>query len=181
VPDVRDIFVTIPRFTDGIRLVATPTAISCAGLFVVSTLTRWGARSILLDAMFVTEELVTSAVEDTGVTDEHVRWTEVTRVNFITVHLLGREDSIRIKVWDSSPNLPLLPDDAGSPVKRGCYACLPEGASRVVRGNRCSTSPIPSTTWENRPSSSASARGSNAGRCLTTCTSAMQLSSRTAS
>jgi hypothetical protein len=142
-----------------------------------------GARSILLDAVFVTEELVTSTVKATGVTDEHVRWTEVTRINFfITVHLLGREDSIRIKVWDSSPNLQLLPDDAGSPVKRGCYACsLPEGASRVVRGNRYSTSPMSSTTWENRPSCSASARGSNAGRCLTTCTSAMQLSSRTAS
>lgn len=67
-----------------------------------------GARSILLDAVFVTEELVTNAVKATGVTDEHVRWTEVTRINFITVHLLGREDSIRIKVWDSSPNLPLL-------------------------------------------------------------------------
>ena len=71
-PDVRDIFVTIPRFTDGIRLVATPTAISRADLFVVSTLTRWEARSILLDAVFVTEKLVTSAVKATGVTDEHV-------------------------------------------------------------------------------------------------------------
>jgi hypothetical protein len=47
------------------------------------------ARSILLDTVFVTEELVTSAVKATGVTDEHVRWTEVTRVNFITVHLLA--------------------------------------------------------------------------------------------
>jgi len=34
-----------------------------------------------------------------------------------SVHLLGREDSIRIEVWDSAPNLPLLPDNAGSPVK----------------------------------------------------------------
>ncbi len=48
-PHVRDIFLTIPRLTDGIRLVATRTAISCAGLFVVSTLTRWRARSIRLD------------------------------------------------------------------------------------------------------------------------------------
>lgn len=38
------------------------------------------------------------------------------------MHLPGREDSIRIEVWDSAPNLPLLPDNAGSPVKRGCYA-----------------------------------------------------------
>lgn len=63
---------TIPRFTDGIRLVTTPTAISCAGLFVVSTITRWRTRPIQLDAVFVTEELVTSVVKATGVMDEHV-------------------------------------------------------------------------------------------------------------
>ncbi len=120
---------TIPRCTDGIRLVATPTAISCAGLLVVSTLTRWKARSILSDAVIVTEELVTSAVKATGVTDEHVHWTQVTRINFITVHLLGLEDSIRIEVWDSAPTLPLLPDNAGSPVKRGCY---PTAGGKVV-------------------------------------------------
>jgi hypothetical protein len=114
--------VTIPRFTDGIKLVVTPTAISCADLFVVSTLTRWRARSILLDAVFVTEELATSVVKATGVMDEHVHWTEITRINFITVHLLGWEDSIRIEVWDSAPTLPLLPNNAGSPVQRGCYA-----------------------------------------------------------
>ncbi len=52
---------TIPRLTDDIRLVATRTAISRAGLFVASILTRWRAQSILLDAVSVTEELVTSA------------------------------------------------------------------------------------------------------------------------
>ncbi|MCA1709255.1 MAG: hypothetical protein LC808_40620, partial [Actinobacteria bacterium] len=57
----------------------------------------------------MSEELVTSAVKATGVMDEHVHWTEVTRINFITVHLLCREDSIRIEVWDSATN-------------RGCYA-----------------------------------------------------------
>ena len=77
---------TTPLCHDGLRLVATRSAISCAGLFVVSTLTRWGTRSILLDAVLVTEELVTSAVKATGVMDEHVHWTEVTRINFITVH-----------------------------------------------------------------------------------------------
>jgi hypothetical protein len=72
--------------------------------------------------VFVTEQLVTGAVKATGVMDEHAHWTEITRINFITVHLLAQEDSIRIEVWDSAPNLPLLPDNAGSPVKRGCYA-----------------------------------------------------------
>ncbi len=33
-----------PHFQDGIRLVATRTAMSCAGLFVVSTLMKWALR-----------------------------------------------------------------------------------------------------------------------------------------
>ncbi len=73
---------------------------------MVWTLTNWGARSILLDAVVATEELVTSAVKTTGVRDERVHWTEITRINFITVHLLGLEDSIRIEVWDSAPKEP---------------------------------------------------------------------------
>ena len=36
-----------------------------------------GAQSILLEAVFVIEELVTSAVKATGVMDEHAHWTEV--------------------------------------------------------------------------------------------------------
>lgn len=110
------------RCADSIRLVATRTAISCAGLFVVCTLTRWGARSIVLDAVSVTEELVTSAVKATGVMEERVCWTAVTRLNFITVRMMGMQNSIRIELGDSSPDLPLLPDDIGSPIKRGCYA-----------------------------------------------------------
>lgn len=122
-PSLRDLFVTTPRCIDGIRLVAVRSAISCAGLFVVSTLLKWEvARSIILNAVSVTEELVTAAVKVTGVMDEHVPWTQVTCINFITVHLLGLEDSIRIEVWDSALTLPLLPDETRSPVKRGSYA-----------------------------------------------------------
>lgn len=119
---VRGVFVTGVRCADGIRLVATRTAISCAGLFVVCTLTRWGARSILRDAVSVTEDLVTSAVEATGVMEERVCWAAVTRLNFITVRLVGMEDSIRIELGDSCPDLPLLTEDTGSSIKWGCYA-----------------------------------------------------------
>ncbi|MGH3915730.1 MAG: hypothetical protein ACRDTC_20320 [Pseudonocardiaceae bacterium] len=111
-----------PRFADELRLVAIKSAINCAGLFVVSTLTKWGARGILLDAVSVTEELVTNAVKATGIPEERVHWTELTRIEYITVRLLGLEASIRIEVWDSAPNLPVLPDDADSPVKHGCQS-----------------------------------------------------------
>jgi hypothetical protein len=73
---VRVAFVSTPRFSQGFRLVATRSAISCAGLFVASTLAKWRLLSILPEATTVTEELVTSAVKQTGVM-ERPRWTEV--------------------------------------------------------------------------------------------------------
>lgn len=118
-----------PRFGDEMRLVATRSAISCAGLFVVSTLTRWGAESILLDAVVEVEKLVTAAVNATGIPEERVHWTELTRIEYITIQLLGFEASVRIEVWDSAPNPPVLPDEADSAIKRGWY---PTPGGKVV-------------------------------------------------
>lgn len=113
---------TTPLCHDGLRLVATRSAINCAGLFVVSTLTKWGVRTILRSAVGETEELVTAAVNATGIPGERVYWTELTRApEYITVRLLGFEEAIRIEVWDSAPNPPLLSEDTESPIKRGYY------------------------------------------------------------
>lgn len=112
---------TTPICHDGLRLVATRSAINCAGLFVVSTLTKWGVRTILRSAVLETEELVTAAVGCTGIPGERVYWTELTRIEYITVRLLGFEEAIRIEVWDSAPNPPLLSEETESPVKRGYY------------------------------------------------------------
>jgi hypothetical protein len=98
-------------------------------LFVVSTFTKWGVRSILRDAVVETEELVTAAVKATGIPQERVYWTELTRIEYITIQLLGFETAIRIEVWDSAPNPPALPDDDSSPVKRGYY---PTAGGKVV-------------------------------------------------
>ena len=67
-----------PRFHGSIRLVATRTAITCAGLFVVSTLMKWRVRTILHSAVVETEELATAAVNATGIPQERVYWTELT-------------------------------------------------------------------------------------------------------
>ena len=82
---------------------------------------KWGVRSILHAAVVETEALVTAAVKATGIPQERMYWTELTRIEYITVQLYGFETSIRIEVWDSAPNPPPLPDQAGSPVKPGCY------------------------------------------------------------
>jgi hypothetical protein len=44
-------------------------------------------------------------------------WTELTRIECITIQLYGFEESVRIEVWDSAPNQPLLPEETESPVK----------------------------------------------------------------
>ena len=118
-----------PRFHDGMRLVSTRTAINCAGLFVVSTLTKWGARTILRSVVLETEELVTAAVNATGIPEERAYWTKLIRIEYITVQLYGFDTSVRIEAWDSAPNLPLLPEEAESTVKRGYY---PTPGGKVV-------------------------------------------------
>jgi hypothetical protein len=55
-----------------------------------------------------TEELVTAAVNATGIPGERMYWTELTRIEYITIQLYGFEESVRIEVWDSAPNQPLL-------------------------------------------------------------------------
>jgi hypothetical protein len=65
------------------------------------------------------DELVTNAVNATGIPEERVHWTELTVPEYITVRLLGFDTTIRIEVWDTSPNPPSLPDDTDSPIKRG--------------------------------------------------------------
>lgn len=76
------------------------------------TLDKWGADVIVDHAVLVVDELVTNAVKVTGTMDEREHWNELTRIEAITVRLLGLEASIRIEVRDSSPTRPALPDEA---------------------------------------------------------------------
>ena len=66
---------TRPRFHDGFRLVATPSAVSCSRLFVAYTLDKWGASFVINDAVQVVDELVTNAAHATGLMEERPRWT----------------------------------------------------------------------------------------------------------
>ncbi len=112
---------------------------------------KWGARTILRSAVVETEELVTAAVNATGIPAERMYWTELTRIEYITVQLYGFDTSVRIEVWDSAPNLPLLPEETESPVKRGYY---PTPGGKVVWAElpilplRCTRSPPPQSAIE---------------------------------
>jgi hypothetical protein len=143
--------VSTPRSRDGMRLVSTRTAISCAGLFVVSTLVKWGVRTILRSAVVETEELVAAAVGRTGIPQERMYWTGLTRIEYITVQFYGSEESVRIEVWDSAPNLPLLPEETDSPIKRGCYP-TPRGkvvwVELPILPQRCTPTHLPQSPPE---------------------------------
>jgi len=109
--------VTPPRLHDGIRLVSTRSAVSCARLFVEHTLDKWGTYTIIREAVRQVHDLVTMAVAATGITEDRSAWAELPRIEFITVRVLGFETGIRIEVWDSAPNLPVLAETAGSDIR----------------------------------------------------------------
>lgn len=99
-------------------LVALPTAVSVAGMFVASTLHRWGARFVEDSMQRVTAELVKIAVADTGPA-ERVSWTGIGTLSSIRLRMLGFEDRLVIEVVDSHNEPLFLAEDAGTPEDRG--------------------------------------------------------------
>jgi hypothetical protein len=108
------------RRVDDLGLVALPTAITCARLFVTYTLDSWELSSfVLADALVVATELVTLAVEETGVADDVVRWSELEQLNSIVVRLLGFPNHVVIEVWDVANEPMTLPDEELPPFPEG--------------------------------------------------------------
>jgi hypothetical protein len=99
-----------PRLFDDLGLVALPTAVSCARMFVKYTLDNWKASPfVVADALAVVGELVALSVEETGLLDDEVRWSELDYVNRIVVRLLGFPRHIVIEVWDAASEPAVLP------------------------------------------------------------------------
>lgn len=96
------------RVQDQLTLAALLTAVGCSRMFAKLTLTKWGAERILDDALLVVSELVTNAVKATGITDPEPRWSELKKLNLISVRIVGLEDSIVFEVWDASPEEPTV-------------------------------------------------------------------------
>lgn len=120
---------TPPHLHDGIWLVSTQSAIGCARVFVEQTLHTWGVYTLIHEAVRQVDELVTMAVNATGITDDRSVSAALPRVEFITVRVLGLDSSIRIEVWDSAPNPPVLDETASAHVRRGSY---PTAKGKVV-------------------------------------------------
>jgi len=93
-----------------LTLAATPTAVSCARQLVHLTLNRWGLAALVEDAELVTSELITNAVQATGVTDPDAAWGDAGALATIQVRVLMYQASIVIEVWDRDPSAPVRHD-----------------------------------------------------------------------
>lgn len=107
-----------PRLSASLDLVALPTAVSVARMFVVDTLRRWGAMFIESDMEEVAAELVALAIEATG-PNEGTSWTDITELKPITLRLLGYQRHIVFEVTDEHDEELALPEDVELPDDRG--------------------------------------------------------------
>jgi hypothetical protein len=88
-----------PRFQASLDLVALPTAVPVARMFIADTLRRWHVLFIEEHLEAVAVELVSLAVAATG-PSEGMSWSELTELKPIRLRLLGYEPHIVFEVTD---------------------------------------------------------------------------------
>jgi anti-sigma regulatory factor (Ser/Thr protein kinase) len=97
-----------PRAIAGLTLAAVPSAVRCSRMFVRLGLRQWGLPSLAEDSELVISELVTNAVQATGVTEAGPLWSQLAELATIHVRLLLFEHSVVLAVWDREPAPPVL-------------------------------------------------------------------------
>jgi len=106
VPQMRD----QPRFVDTLDLVALPTAVAVARMFIADTLTRWHALFVEDYMETLAVELVTLSVSATRPA-EGTSWTDIAELNPIKLRLLGYRRHIVFEVTDVHDEALVLPND----------------------------------------------------------------------
>ena len=99
-----------PQAVTGLALAAVPTAVRCSRMFVSLCLRQWGLPSLAGDGELVISELVTNAVQATGVTEAEPRWSQLAGLATIHVRVMLSERSMVFAVWDRNPASPVLKD-----------------------------------------------------------------------
>jgi anti-sigma regulatory factor (Ser/Thr protein kinase) len=89
-------------------LVAVPSAVGVARLWLRTTLTEWGAGWLVDDAWLVATELVTNAVEACRQADGDGGWCEAGLSKLVRLRLLGMAHTVAVEVWDRCPGEPRL-------------------------------------------------------------------------
>jgi len=99
-----------PRFVDALDLVALPSAVTVARLFIADTLRRWHALFIEEHMETVGIELVTLSVEATK-PREGTSWQGITELKPIHLRMLGYQRHIVFEVTDKGDEALVLPID----------------------------------------------------------------------
>jgi hypothetical protein len=114
VPQMRD----QPRFQAALDLVALPTAVSAARMFVANTMRQWGATFIEPDMEAIAAELVSMAVAATGPA-EGASWQDIRKIGAIKVCLVGWQRHIVVEVSDEHRGELVLPTGVELPSDHG--------------------------------------------------------------
>ena len=98
-----------PQQVEEISLAAVPTAVTCSRLFMTKTLIEWHLEHITNTVELIMSELVTNAVNTTGITAPNPKWTRIADVIMIHLRLqLLHDNNIAIEVKDNSTNPPIF-------------------------------------------------------------------------
>lgn len=92
---------------DGWTFAALHSAIGIAGLFTRYTVRRWNLSEFADIAERVAVELISRAVETTGIPQPHPLRTELDRLHLISIQLRWTGRSLLIQVWDSDTTPPI--------------------------------------------------------------------------
>jgi anti-sigma regulatory factor (Ser/Thr protein kinase) len=96
------------RDMNSLTLAAVASAAGFSRLLARTTLQQWELTRMVDDSEMVISELVTNAVEATGVTDPHPQWRALANLAVIRVRLLLYDTRLIIDVWDRESTAPVL-------------------------------------------------------------------------
>jgi anti-sigma regulatory factor (Ser/Thr protein kinase) len=113
-----------------ISLAALATAVGCARLFIRSTLQALGLDHLAEDAEVVASELVTNAVQATGITHSSPRWSELHNLALIRLRLVVMGDGLIIEVWDRDAAPPKPRQETALDAEGGRGLLIVESLSR---------------------------------------------------
>ena len=91
-----------------LALAAAPTAVRLSRIFAADVLHHWQLAHIIEDAELITSELVTNAVQATGLTTAPERWSQLTDLAIVQVRFTLYEDVVLIEVWDRAAAVPVF-------------------------------------------------------------------------
>ncbi|WP_369028986.1 ATP-binding protein [Streptomyces adonidis] len=105
-----DLVHPIPLLAASLRLTAVPTAVGHSRMFVRFTLNRWNLVDQEESATLIMSELVTNAIQASGITDPDPKPWQIKEEHVIGVQLQVVHGRFFVEVWDRTPETPVRQD-----------------------------------------------------------------------